>query len=62
MLRIIAPDHTIFVVAVWSNKERESAAVEHWTAIAGKLSQAGFRWACSSEVDSTGRVISTADA
>jgi len=30
--------------------------------IADNLSQAGFSWGCSDEVDSTGRVIYTADA
>jgi len=32
-----------------------------WEAIAEKLSQAGFSWGCSSETDSTGRAIFTAD-
>jgi hypothetical protein len=36
--------------------------VEYWAALAEKLSQAGFSWGCSSEFDSTGRVIYTADA
>jgi hypothetical protein len=36
--------------------------VKYWEAIADKLSKAGFSWGCSSEVDSTGRVIFTADA
>jgi len=31
-------------------------------AIAEKLSKAGFSWGCSSEIDSTGRVLFTADA
>ena len=30
--------------------------------IAENLSKAGFSWSCSSEIDSTGRVIFTADA
>jgi hypothetical protein len=30
--------------------------------IAGNLSQAGFSWGCSSEIDSTGRVLFTAEA
>jgi hypothetical protein len=30
--------------------------------IADNLSKAGFSWGCSSEIDSTGRVIVTADA
>jgi len=33
-----------------------------WEIIADKLSKAGFSWGCSSEIDSTGRVIFTADA
>jgi hypothetical protein len=36
--------------------------VKSWEAIAEKLSQAGFSWGCSSEIDSSGRVIFTADA
>jgi hypothetical protein len=30
--------------------------------MADKLSKAGFSWGCSSQIDSTGRVIFTADA
>ena len=33
-----------------------------WDIIADNLSKAGFSWGCSSEIDSTGRVIYTADA
>ena len=33
-----------------------------WEIIAENLSQASFSWGCSSEIDSTGRVIFTADA
>jgi hypothetical protein len=33
-----------------------------WEVIAEKLSHAGFSWGCSSEIDSSGRVIFTADA
>ena len=36
--------------------------VRHWEIIAENLSKAGFSWGCSSEIDSTGRVIFTADA
>jgi hypothetical protein len=36
--------------------------VKNWEAIAEKLSKSGFSWGCSSEVDSTGRIIFTADA
>ncbi len=36
--------------------------MKYWQAIAEDLSQAGFSWGCSSETDSTGRVIFTADA
>jgi hypothetical protein len=36
--------------------------VRYWEAIADKLSKAGFSWGCSSEIDSTGRVLFTADA
>ena len=38
------------------------AAVKHWEIIADNLSKAGFSWGCSSESDSTGRVLFTADA
>jgi hypothetical protein len=34
----------------------------NWQTIAENLSQAGFSWGCSSEIDSTGRVLYTADA
>jgi len=33
-----------------------------WEIIAENLSQASFSWGCSSEIDSTGRVIFTAEA
>jgi hypothetical protein len=36
--------------------------VKYWEIIADHLSKAGFSWGCSSEVDSTGRLLSTADA
>jgi hypothetical protein len=36
--------------------------VEPSAAIAEKLSNAGFTWGCSSQIDSNGRVIYTADA
>jgi hypothetical protein len=36
--------------------------VKSWKIIADNLSRAGFSWGCSSEIDSTGRVIFTADA
>jgi hypothetical protein len=36
--------------------------VNYWQIIAENLSKAGFSWGCSSETDSTGRVIFTADA
>jgi hypothetical protein len=45
--------------------ERESDRIrrgKYWQAIAENLSKAGFSWGCSSEIDSTGRVIFTADA
>jgi hypothetical protein len=34
----------------------------HWETIADNLSKAGFSWGCSSEMDSTGRVLYTAEA
>jgi hypothetical protein len=51
-----------FVGAVARANEAESTRVKYWEAMAEKLSKAGFRWGCSSEIDSTGRVIFTADA
>lgn len=36
--------------------------VRHWEAVADNLCKAGFSWGCSAEIDSTGRVIFTADA
>jgi hypothetical protein len=36
--------------------------VKYWEIIADNLSKAGFSWGCSSEVDSSGRVLFTADA
>jgi hypothetical protein len=36
--------------------------VRYWEAIADNLRKAGFSWGCSSQIDSTGRVIFTADA
>jgi len=39
-----------------------SSALKHWEMIAENLSKAGFSWGCSAEIDSTGRVLFTADA
>ena len=36
--------------------------MKHWEIIADNLSKAGWSWGCSSEVDSTGRMLFTADA
>jgi hypothetical protein len=36
--------------------------MKYWEIIADNLSKAGFSWGCSSQIDSTGRVIFTADA
>jgi hypothetical protein len=36
--------------------------VKYWEITADNLSKAGFGWGCSSQIDSTGRVIFTADA
>jgi hypothetical protein len=36
--------------------------MKYWEQIADNLGKAGFSWDCSSEFDSTGRVIFTADA
>ena len=34
----------------------------YWETIAENLTKAGFSWGCSSETDSSGRVLYTADA
>jgi hypothetical protein len=36
--------------------------IKYWEIIAGNLSKAGWSWGCSSQIDSTGRVLFTADA
>jgi hypothetical protein len=36
--------------------------MKYWEIIADNLSKAGWSWGCSSEVDSTGRLLFTADA
>jgi hypothetical protein len=36
--------------------------MKYWQLIAEELSRVGYSWGCSSEVDSTGRVLFTADA
>jgi hypothetical protein len=36
--------------------------MKSWKNIGENLSQGGFSWGCSSEIDSTGRVIFTAEA
>ena len=36
--------------------------MKYWQIIADDLSEAGFSWGCSFEIDSIGRVIFTADA
>jgi hypothetical protein len=36
--------------------------MKYWETIADKLSKAGWSWGCSSQIDSTGRVLFTADA
>jgi hypothetical protein len=44
------------------NKTGRIRRVTCWEAIVKELSNAGFSWGCSSESDSTGRVLFTADA
>jgi hypothetical protein len=36
--------------------------MEDWQIIAEKLSASGLSWGCSSQINATGRVLSTADA
>jgi hypothetical protein len=36
--------------------------MKYWEVIADKLSASGWSWGCSSQIDSTGRVLFTADA
>jgi hypothetical protein len=45
---------------VWRAK-KEIRLMKYWEVIADNLSEAGFSWGCSSEIDSTGRVLFTAD-
>ena len=35
--------------------------MKYWEVIADKLSASGWSWGCSSQIDSTGRVLFTAD-
>jgi hypothetical protein len=44
------------------NEKGRIHRVKYWEIIADNLSKAGFSWGCSSEIDSTGRVLYTADA
>ena len=61
--RVIAACSYHFVIAVWRAKEAQLCSVKRsWETIAENLSQAGFSWGCSSELDSTGRVLYTAEA
>jgi hypothetical protein len=64
------PKHS-FVIAVRRAKSIDKIAApqnhrarrnEVMGIIAGNLSKAGWSWGCSSEIDSTGRVLYTADA
>ncbi len=43
-------------------KEAIPLRVRYWEIIADNLSKAGWSWGCSSQIDSTGRVLFTADA
>jgi hypothetical protein len=43
-------------------KEAKSHRMKYWEIIAENLNNAGWSWGCSSRVDSTGRVLFTADA
>ena len=45
-----------------SGDENGSDSMKYWEIIAENLSQAGLSWGCSSQIDSTGRIIFTADA
>jgi hypothetical protein len=45
-----------------TNVQKGTDNVKSWETIADNLTRAGFSWGCSSEIDSTGRVIFTADA
>jgi hypothetical protein len=40
----------------------DQTAVNYWELTAENLSKAGWSWGCSSEIDSTGRIIFTAEA
>ena len=52
----------VFVIAVWSAKRAESAAVKYWEIIADKLSKGGWSWGYVSVVDPEGRTFWIVDA
>src|SRR5436190_17915854 len=45
-----------------SGDENGSDPMKYWEIIADNLSASGWSWGCSSHVDSTGRLLFTADA
>jgi len=45
-----------------AQKRHNPISVKCWEIIADNLSKAGFSWGCSSQIDSTGRELFTADA
>jgi hypothetical protein len=63
VVRIIAARYIILSLLGGAQKRQNPGRVKgHWVVIAENLSKAGFSWGCSSEIDSSGRVIFTADA
>ena len=59
---VIATVHISLWYCCVERKKSTIRCVKYWATIAEKLRQAGFSWGCSSEIDSAGRVIFTADA
>ena len=59
---VIATVHISLWYCCVERKKGTIRCVKYWATIAEKLSQAGFSWGCSTEIDSAGRVIFTTDA
>jgi hypothetical protein len=60
--KTIERDASKKIVAAFSAKTAESAAMKYWEIIADNLSKAGWSWGCVSAVTSEGRIIWIADA
>jgi hypothetical protein len=54
--------HIILPLPCGEQKRQNPRSVKYWEIIADNLSKAGWSWGCSSQIDSTGRVLFTVDA